>query len=115
MLKTIWKNREYLCLEYVCSTANSHLLRKTLNWAKICPGQRGSVGWSVATYTKGLGVQFSVRAHRLWVQFLGWGLNERQPIDVSLSHSLSLSLSPLSFSLKSINIFFENLSDTYWI
>ena len=52
---------------------------------------------------------------RLWVSVPSWGTNEKQLIDVPLSHpcfSLSLSLSPCPLSLSPINKFsFKNVTD----
>ena len=71
----------------------------------LCPGQCGSVGWSIIPYTKRLGVQFQVRVHA-WVagSVPSWVLCGRQQID----GFFSLSLSPrpfLSFSQTNKHIF----------
>ena len=67
------------------------------------PWPGGSVGWSIVLFTKRLQVQFPVKAHTQVVGSIpSWGVIRRQPIDVSLP--LSLSLSPLfPLSLKNIN------------
>ena len=61
----------------------------TLKNVRFCPGQRGSVGWSIVSWTEGSQVPFTVGEHApVAGSVTGRGADERQPIDVSL---------PLSF------------------
>ena len=64
------------------------------------PGWCGLGGWSVDPYTKRSGVGFPVRAHAKVAGLIPIRAYGRQPIDVSLSHFLLLSL-------KSINMIFK--------
>lgn len=82
-----------------CSQRALHLFKSSA----VVPRPGGPVVWSVIPYTNRLRVQFSVGA------FLGCGVWSpvRGCIWFSYLH-FSLSLSPLSLSLKSINMFFLN-------
>ena len=63
------------------------------------------VGWSINLCTEGSLVRFLVGAHTEIVGLLlGWGMYERQKIDVAFSHQcFSISLS-LPLSLISVNV-----------
>ena len=55
-----------------------------------CPSNCGSVGWRFMPYTQSLGSPFPIREHTLLIGLIpGWATYGRQPINVSLSLSLS--------------------------
>ena len=85
-----------------------------LKWL-VCPGWCGSVDWSIVPCTKRLGFDYwSGLIPRLWV----WSspLHVWEAIDRCFSLMLmSLSLFPLSFSLKSISIFKKVTGSVYTV
>ena len=77
---------------------------KTASKTWTCPGQCGLVVWSTVLYTNRFVVRLSFRTHH-WVVSLipSWGEYRRQPMDVSLSSLLPLSLKSINIVLKKPN------------
>ena len=70
---------------------------------KICPGQCGSGGWSIAPWTEGWQVWFLVRAHAWADGSVPVEMHPKRQQSIYLSHMTFLSLS-LLLSLKSLGM-----------